>query len=167
MLLHSSKRLIYLILGMALLVLAACTSQSGPLPNTGDGQTPVAESDLRDTKWSLVSFEEAGSETQVIEGSLITLELDAGGQAGGSAGCNSYGTQYEIQYSTIFFGEITRTLMACEQEGIGQQEDRYIHALETAGRFQVSGERLTIWFDEGRGTLSFTKLEDGDATATP
>ncbi len=36
----------YIIIGLVFLVLAACTSQSGSLHNTGGGQTPEAESSL-------------------------------------------------------------------------------------------------------------------------
>lgn len=75
---------------------------------------------LADTKWSLVSSGEPGAETPVMEGSTLTLEFDAGGQASGSGGCNSYGAQDEVQGNRLSSGEITRTLMACEPEGIGE-----------------------------------------------
>jgi hypothetical protein len=62
-------------------------------------------------------------------------------------------------------GEITRTLMACQQEGIGQQEERYIQALETAGNFELTGDHLSIWYEDGQGVLNWVAL-NGDPTAT-
>jgi putative lipoprotein len=151
------KRLIYLIFGWVLLASAACTSQSGSLPNTGDGQTPEVQRNLANTKWKLVSFGKPGAETPVVESSTITLEFKAEGQAGGSGGCNSYGAHYEVQGNRLSFGEITSTLMACEQEGLGQQEQRYFQALETTSRFELTGDRLTVWYGDAQGVLNFVK----------
>jgi heat shock protein HslJ len=146
-----------IIVGLLFLMLAACTPQSNSLPDTGDGQTPVAEVNLADTKWMLVSFGEPGAETTVIEGSTITLAFDAEGQAGGSGGCNSYGAQYEVQGDKLSFGVITRTLMACDADGIGEQEQRYFQALETTSRFELTGDHLTIWYEDGQGVLNWQK----------
>jgi heat shock protein HslJ len=154
-----NKRLIELTLGVVVLVCAACTPQSGPLPNTGDGQALEVESNLANSQWKLVSFGEADAEKPVIDGSSIVLEFEQNGQAGGSGGCNSYSARYEVQGNQLSFGEITRTLRACEQEGITQQEQNYFQALEVAGRFELDGDHLAIWYDGGQGVLNYVKLE--------
>ena len=153
------------VLGLVCLLIAACAPQPGSMPITGDGQTPEAESNLADTKWMLVSFGQSGAETPVIVGSSITLEFDSPGQAGGSGGCNTYGTQYRVQGNMISFGEITRTLMACEQEGIGGQEERYLRALESAGMFELSGDRLTIWYGDQGNKLNYVAATSATPTA--
>src|SRR6266511_2114238 len=61
-----------------------------------------------------------------------------------SDGCNSSSAQYQVKENLLSFGEINRTLMACEQPGIGQQEQDYLQALESAGRFELAGDHLTI-----------------------
>lgn len=154
-----NKRLIELTLGVVVLVCTACTPQSGSLPITGAGQTPEAGGNLANTQWRLVSFGEPGVETPVMESSSITLEFDTQGQVDGSGGCNSYSARYEVQGNQLSFGEITRTLRACEQEGITQQEQNYFQALEVAGRFELDGDHLAIRYDDGQGVLNYVKLE--------
>ncbi len=139
------KLSIYSILGLAFTMFAACTPQPGSLPQSGQ--------DLTGTKWELVSFNEAGAETPVIEASTISIEFDSDGQAGGSGGCNAYSAPYEVRENMLSFGEITHTMMACEQEEVGQQEQRYFQALENAGGFELTGDRLTISYSNEQGML--------------
>ncbi|MGI6209626.1 MAG: META domain-containing protein [Anaerolineae bacterium] len=139
------------------------TPDTGATPEATPEETPAAdatpdgeaENPLVGTSWMLVSFGEPGAETQVIEGSTITLEFDAQGQAGGEGGCNSYSGPYEVQDSTIIFGELVRTLIACTQEGINEQEDAYLEALSAAERFELAEDSLTIWYDGEQGVLNF------------
>ena len=148
------KRLIYLVIGVVLL--AACTPGMGPLPSTGATNTPTAGVyPLAGTNWTLVSFGKTDQQVPVIAGSTITLEFNPDGQAGGTGGCNSYGASYQVQGDTLSFGQIISTLMACQQEGIGDQEQRYFQALKSAGRFELAGDHLTIWYDNGQGVLNF------------
>ena len=151
------KRLIDLILGLVFLVFAACTPQSGSLPNTGDRQTPEAPNSLAHTKWTLVSFGQPGAETPIIAGATITLEFDGQGQVSGSGGCNSYSAPYELQGDKLSFGQITRTLKACQPEGINQQELAYFQALEAASKFELNGDHLTIGYADGQGGLNWLK----------
>jgi heat shock protein HslJ len=141
--------------------------QPGLIPNTGSSQTPEAESNLANTKWMLMSFGQPGAETPVIVGSSTTIEFDSQGQAGGSGGCNSYDTTYEVQDNMISFGEITRTLMACQQGGIGEQEGRYFQALESASTFELAGDRLTIWYGDQGNTLNFVAATSATPTVPP
>lgn len=153
------KRLNNLIFGLVFLLVAACAPQSGSLPNTGGGSTqiPEAENRLAKTKWKLVSFGQVGREAPVLKGATITLEFNGSGQASGSGGCNSFGAQYQVKEDQLSFSEIISTLMACQPEGIDQQEQRFLQALKTASRFEMSGARLTIWYDNGQGTLQWVK----------
>jgi heat shock protein HslJ len=157
----------YVIAGLIIFVLAACAPQPGLIPNTGSSPTPEAESSLANTTWVLVSFEESGVETPVTGGSTITLEFDSQGQAGGSGGCNSYSTQYESQENQLSFAVNTSTLMACEQPGIGEQEQRYFRALGSADTFELAGDRMTIWYDNLQGVLNFVAATTITPTVPP
>jgi len=77
-----------------------------------------------------------------------------------SDGCNSYSAQYQVKENLLSLGEINRTLMACEQPGIGQQEQDYLQALESAGRFKLAADHLTIWYGNGQGVLNRVKSTD-------
>lgn len=117
--------------------------------------TPDNQAGLVNSQWRLVSFGAPGAETPVIEGSTVTLSFGAGNQVGGSGGCNSYGGQYQVQDGTLSFSQIVSTLMACADEGVTRQEQQYFQALEAAGRFELTGDQLMIWYDAGQGVLNF------------
>jgi heat shock protein HslJ len=120
---------------------------------------------LENTNWNLVSFGGPGAEQPIIEGSAITLML-AGGQAGGSGGCNSYGGTYQVDGNNISFEEVVRTERACLEEGVTEQEQRYFEALESASTYQVEGNQLHITYDGGNGLLIFeASLPAGPAPA--
>lgn len=139
------------------LVFAACTPKLGSIPNAGDSQTPEADKNLVNTSWTLVSFGQPGAETPVIAGSTVTLEFNNEGKASGSAGCNSYSAHYRVKEDRLSFIDINRTLMSCQQEGIDQQEQNYLQALETVGKFELAGDHLTIWYDDRQGVLNWVK----------
>ena len=151
----SGKLFVCLVVGLAAMIFAACTPQTESSPQAG--------AELSGTKWKLLSFSEAGVETPVIEETTITLGFDSDGQVAGSGSCNSYGASYEVLGNILSLGEITHTMMACDQEDIGQQEKRYFQALETAGRFELAEDRLTIWFGDGQSVLNWQKKEIGIA----
>ena len=154
------------------LILAACAPTAAP-PDTGNGPTPTgpvattgpaatptgpgAGNVLANTAWVLVSYGAPGAETPVVPGSTVTLEFEAGDQAGGTAGCNSYGGRYQIDGDTISFSEIVQTLMACADEQVMEQEAQYLAALETASQFELSGDSLVITYDGGQGVLNFVR----------
>jgi heat shock protein HslJ len=130
-------------------------------PGSSDGSA-----ELVNTQWKLVSFVQTDSETQVITSTEVTLEFGENGEATGSGGCNVYGAQYEVQGSAITFSQTINTKMACTEAGVMDQEGRYFQALQSASEFSLSDEHLTIRYDNGSGSLNFTRTE-GAPTPTP
>lgn len=154
-----NKKLIYLIITILMLGLGACT--------TSDNETPVVTQEppagdnapLANTNWRLISYGPPGAETPVIEGTDMTLEFDAGVIAGGFSGCNTFGAEYEVlDRNRISIHEIIATEIACDAEGVMEQELRYFEALRSASRFEVSGDTLTIWYGDGQSALHFSRL---------
>jgi heat shock protein HslJ len=117
------------------------------------------DNSLANTRWMLESFGLAGAETPIIEGTAVTLQFDVNGQADGSGGCNSFGTTYQVQNSTLTVGEITSTLMACADEGVTEQEQVYLQALQSAQSFTQTENNLTIQYDNGQGNLNFSGVD--------
>lgn len=135
----------------------ATPTQSAPAPS---------DSQLAGTSWALISFGPAGAPVAVLPDSTITLEFAADGQAGGHGGCNTYGGSYAVDDGELVFGEMISTLMACADADITEQETQYLAALATAGRFEVTADSLTIWYDDGSGVLNFAPASGTTPQAT-
>ncbi|MBN2118754.1 MAG: META domain-containing protein [Anaerolineales bacterium] len=116
--------------------------------------TPGAGITLENTPWSLVSFGTSDAGSALFPGSAITLIL-TDGRAEGIGGCNFYGGAYQVEAGTISFDQITRTEIACADERVTEQEQRYFNALESAGRYELDGSILRIWYNDGTGVLVF------------
>jgi heat shock protein HslJ len=121
---------------------------------------------LANTNWQLVSFGLRGAAKPLVEGSAVTLIL-ANGQAKGSGGCNSYGGTYRMEGQSIFFDEMTSTLRACADERVTDQEQRYLAALKAAGRYELDGNTLRIFYDDGAGVLVFETTFAGPGGPMP
>jgi len=106
-------------------------------------------------EWTLTSYKDGeGAIVSVPAGAGITLKLEEG-RAGGSAGCNSYFGDYNLdEKGALTFGMIGMTEMYCE--GKMDLESRYLSLLgETAG-YSMSGGILTLMDTEGKTILVFS-----------
>jgi putative lipoprotein len=133
---------------LLVIVLTAC------IPNTGGEPTQPAGIELEGTRWLLESI----GNTPLVAGSEVTLQFDVDNQAGGNAGCNSYGGTYTLTGDQIEFTEIASTLMACVDESMMDQESAYLQALNSAQQVSVEGDRLTIRYEGGQ--LNFVRAEE-------
>ncbi|MBC7810036.1 MAG: META domain-containing protein [Burkholderiales bacterium] len=134
-----------------------------PLP---DQPTPVVEptavadatfGGLAGPTWTLVSFTLPDATLPVVKDSIVTLSFNQEG-AGGNAGCNSYSGTFEYSGSTLTFGQIISTLMACVDNNIMQQEINYLAALQGVTRYQIINNRLDLFYilaDGTQGVLTF------------
>jgi heat shock protein HslJ len=152
---------------LLILITSACTPLQAGTEAAGEPTVPSHDGEgngsatlptsLTNSQWKLVSFGEPGAETLVIEGSSITLEFDEEGQAGGSGGCNSYGTRYEAQGNTLSIEDVVSTLVACANEQVTEQEQQYFEALQAAAEYDITDDRLTIWYADRQGRLNFVQ----------
>lgn len=159
---------------VVLLALVGCTipqppgGTPGAMPeSTVSASTPAADTTpadpgavmegdpLVETSWQLTTFGPTGAETPVVADSIVTLAFSADGTAGGNTGCNSYGGDYTVEGNTLSFGELVSTLMACADQAVMAQEQAYLAALQSAARFEVTADNLTIWYDDGNSQLNF------------
>jgi heat shock protein HslJ len=146
-----------LAIGVVLLA-GACRSADGTAPSE------PGPPDLAGTRWKLTAFgtsDGSGTDTPPVGGSEVTLELGTDGQASGSGGCNSYRGPYQAGGEALSFGPILSTKRACLDDAATRQETRYLDALQKAVRFARTGDRLTVFYDGGRGVLRFVRVPAG------
>ncbi len=131
--------------------------------NTPEQETPVAEEPAADaqalagTAWNLESLGPVGSETPVIEDTTLVISFDSDTEFGGTGGCNSFGGGYALENGTFMLGEFGTTFIACEDQAIMQQELRFYEALRDAVQYELTGDELIIWYDEGESAMHFTR----------
>jgi heat shock protein HslJ len=97
-----------------------------------------------------------GGFASVVLGTEITALFDADGNVSGSAGCNNYSAGYEVDgpasaaSGTISIGPAATTRMMCaEPEGIMEQENAYLAALQSATNYQIEGDQLLLTDADG------------------
>lgn len=134
-----------------MLLLAACV----PIQPIAPAAPSSGVESLENTQWQLQSFGAPDEQILVIEGTPVTLEFGADGQATGNGGCNSYSSAYRQQENVIAFSPIISTRKACMDKAATQQEQQFFAALQSASQFELAANQLTIVYDSGQGVLTF------------
>jgi heat shock protein HslJ len=122
---------------------------------------------LAGTDWRLVSLGPAGGEASLVAGTTVTLKFGEDGRASGSTGCNNYSGTYQVRGDTISFGRLISTRRACLDQNANQQEQRFLAALESANRFRLTSNRLTILSDRNRTVLNFASEQASEPDNGP
>jgi heat shock protein HslJ len=116
-----------------------------------DPEAASTSGDLAGSSWVLEDLNGA----DVVEGTHVTLDFAEKGRATGNASCNRYFSTVDISGSSIRFGAVGATRMACAT-AISLQEVKYFEALEAAHRFTIEGSTLSI-YGSGSRPLRFTR----------
>jgi len=114
----------------------------------GDGESMelTRMTTLTGSMWYLESI--AG--TPAVDGTIVTLEFTADGEARGNTGCNIYRTQYNASDESITFDtNILTTRRACIADGAAEQETAFLDALRGANGYNVNGDQLTVTYGDG------------------
>jgi heat shock protein HslJ len=108
-------------------------------------ETP-APNPLAGTRWTVANFNNGkGAVAGVIEGTTLTMDFGTSGRVEGKAGCNTYFATYSASGNALTVGQPGATSMMCETpEGVMQQEQQYLAALQSAATFNLSGDQLQI-----------------------
>ena len=106
---------------------------------------------FEDKEWVLESYGEPGNVQSVIEGTEITATFDsAEHEVIGSAGCNSYFGDYEVNNNQLSIPVLANTEIAClEPEGVMDQEQQYLQALRLAESYDIEDGKLHITCSDG------------------
>lgn len=171
------SRLPLLAAGLALLVLVSACAEEEVLVD------PPAAAGLPGTRWVVTGFTLDGAGGVLPAGARLTLDFDAAGGAGGTAGCNSYFATVALTDQGISITGIGSTEMACEPE-VMDREMRFLTALGRAATVVRDGDRLTLAAADGSASIDLvpfvpeadrplagtewqlTTLIDGDAASS-
>ena len=96
---------------------------------------------LEGTSWELFAI----GKHPPIEGSHITITFEDG-RVTGNSGCNSYGSEYQVNGNKIEFGIFESTLMACVDTAMMEQESTFMQMLGKAQRFEMVDGQLQIFW---------------------
>ena len=116
---------------------------------------------LAGTLWRFAGFIDAnGIARSSVAGTQITATFGEDGTLGGSAGCNSYSTAYEVSDNQMSIsGPIASTMMMCPDPGIMEQEREYLEVLASVSSFMIEGKQLTLFNAQGQAVLTFVVQE--------
>jgi heat shock protein HslJ len=86
----------------------------------------------------------------VLNGTELTMEFSADGRVAGSAGCNRYTGSFKQDGKTLSFGPAAATRRMCvEPEGVMEQEQQFLKALETVTTARQEADRLELRTADG------------------
>ncbi|MDN7140961.1 META domain-containing protein [Pseudomonas sp. JQ170] len=89
-------------------------------------------------------------ERPLMDYSHLTLTLAADGRAYGNGGCNHWFAPYQLDGDKLTFGKVGSTRKLCAP-ALMEQEKRFLQALETVQRWDVSPiEQVRFWPAEGK-----------------
>jgi heat shock protein HslJ len=131
--------------------------------DSGGAEVAVYEADmspLTGQMWLCTGYNN-GKEAvvSVALDTTITIEFAENEKATGSSGCNTYEAGYEADdEGAMEFSEIAVTEMFCASpEGIMEQEEAYLSALETVAAYEIQGSFLTLRTAEGAAAATFAR----------
>jgi heat shock protein HslJ len=117
---------------------------------TQDASTTVTEAPtqnpLAGTAWVVTSYSDgAGGVVPILLGTNLTLNFGLDGTLIGSAGCNEYSATYGVDGATITINVDGTSRRFCDQpNGIMEQEQAFLTALELATAFEIADQGLVL-----------------------
>ena len=144
-----------LLLTASLAACASCQGGSSGATATRVADAPVpSPSDLSGTAWRLVDLAGAA----VPDGMEATLEFPEAGRVAGRAFCNRFFGSVTISGSSISFGQLGATRMACA-DAVNEQQANYLTALQAAERFGREGDALLVYVRGDDRPLRFVRIK--------
>lgn len=120
------------------------------VPTAAPTQPPVVATPgadpLAGTRWNVTNYNNGrDAVVSLVADTTITLEFNTTGQVLGNSGCNSYSAGYSASGNLLTISPPAGTAMHCETpEGVMEQEQQYLTALQNAATFDFAGNTLTI-----------------------
>ena len=144
---------------LAVAVLAAsCTSRHKPATASQAPTSPSTPLALPGTEWLLVDL----NGTPPLPKVQATLSFLEAGRVAGNGSCNRFTGSVAISGDTLKIGPLASTRMACLNDNVGAQEDKYLKALGAATRYAWQDPYLVLYCDGYDKPLRFTRFPPPD-----
>jgi heat shock protein HslJ len=115
---------------------------------------------LAGTSWHVTGYNNGHEAVvSVVASANVTMTFSTDGKVSGSAGCNRYTAPYVSDGPKLTFGAIAATRRMCTQpDGVMEQEQQFLKALEAVTSAGVDGDRLEL--RTAKGQLAATLARD-------
>lgn len=100
---------------------------------------------LAGTTWRVTGYNNGRQAVvSVLSGTTLTMAFSGDGKVSGSAGCNRFTAGYKAEGQKLAFSPAAATRMMCAPEGVMEQEQQFLKALETVATARFEGDRLEL-----------------------
>jgi len=141
------------LLAVSLLV-ASCSSTHKPAAASNPPASASAPLTLLGTEWLLVDV----NGTPPLPKVQATLSFVEAGRVAGNGSCNRFTGSVTVSGDKLRVGPLASTRMACLNDNVGAQEDKYLKALGAATRYAWQDPYLVIDCDGYDKPLRFTRF---------
>ena len=114
---------------------------------------------LAGTSWIVTGYNNGRQAVvSVLNGSELTMEFSADGRVAGYAGCNRYTGSFKQDGKALSFGPAAATRRMCiEPEGVMEQEQQFLKALETVATARHEADRLELRTADGALAVTLSR----------
>jgi heat shock protein HslJ len=130
---------------------ASCSSTDKSAANSPG--LPSSQLSLVGTEWALADL----NGTPPLPNVQATLSFSEAGRIAGNGSCNRFTGSVTISRDTLKIGPLASTRMACLNDNVGAQEDKYLKALGAANHYAWQDPYLVIYCDGYDKPLRFTR----------
>jgi len=136
-----TRRRIYLALSLGLM--SACSTH---YPGSGTGSSTAGSTSgdaaLSGERWHAIEID--GRPAATFGPSQVPWVSFESGRVTGFAGCNQFNGPYTRKGSTLTFGALAMTRMACSDQAANAQESAFAAALHDTDHYVISADTLTL-----------------------
>ena len=147
------KKILLSSLLVSSVMMTACSTTSTP---NSDAKVNSAVS-ITDKTWIVTHINGEAVKTQPTDRNIPSLLLDAKQKTlSGADGCNRLIGQYTLTNTTLKFGTIGSSMMACLDENIQRTAHLYTSALEQVESYQATNNTLILKDKDGKSLIQFS-----------
>lgn len=117
--------------------------------------------ELAGTEWAVTGINNGkGGVVSIAAGTEPTMAF-AADRLSGTTGCNTFTTTYSVGDTEIVVGPIAATRMLCNEDGVMDQENQMLAALERSVSYEISGTTLTLRSEDQSTQVVATGSSEG------